>query len=185
MNNTLGLILAGGRGQRMGGADKGLIEWQGRPMAAWVLDAMRPQVGAVWISANRNRGRYAALGPDDVLADADGSPFGGPLAGVQAALRQAAGRWEWLWLAPCDLPLLPPDLCAALHGARGRAPAVLPRTPDGRLQPVHALLSTWLVPPAPGGSLTDWLLAQGAVVMDWPGPLSGFNTPESLGGQGE
>ena len=180
MSGTLGLILAGGCGQRMGGADKGLLEWQGRPMAAWVAEAMRPQVDALWISANRNRERYAILDADDIVADAEAAQFGGPLAGVQAALHRNARRWAWMWLAPCDLPLLPRGLCAALHGARGRAPAVLPRTPDGRLQPVHALVSTQLPPPAPGGSLCDWLLGHGAVVMDWPGPLAGFNTPESL-----
>lgn len=179
---TLGLLLAGGRGQRMGGADKGLLDWHGRPLAAWVLDAMRPQVDRVWISANRNRERYAALGAE-VLPDEQA--FAGPLSGVQTALHRAAGAWDWIWLAPCDLPTLPAQLCAALHAARGEAPAVLPRTPDGRLQPVHALFSTQLAAPAPGGSLCAWLLEQGAVVLDWPASLAGFNTPEALRGEGE
>lgn len=161
----------------MGGLDKGLVDWQGRPMAAWVLNAMRPQVDALLISANRNTAQYAALGAE-VLAD--DSPFEGPTAGVQAALGYAAGRWDWIWLAPCDLPTLPGTLAAALHAAAGEAPVVLPRTPDGRLQPVHALLRSDLPPPPPGGSLCGWLLAQGARVLDWPGPLQGFNTLESM-----
>lgn len=186
---TLGLLLAGGRGQRMGGVDKGLLDWHGRPLAAWVLDALRPQVDAVWISANRNTERYATWG-HPVLADTQLDPqgFGGPCAGVQTALQRLARqpeRWDWLWLAPCDMPRLPPDLAAALHAARGSAPAILPRTPDGRLQPVHALLSTKLPPPAPGASLLRWLLGHGAVEMDWPTPLSGFNTPEALQAEGE
>ena len=63
MNATItGVILAGGQGRRMGGADKGLQELCGRPMAAHVLERLAPQVGAVLISANRNLERYAELG---------------------------------------------------------------------------------------------------------------------------
>src|SRR5581483_1360528 len=79
-----GVVLAGGRGTRMGGADKGLVELHGRPLAAHALDRLRPQVDALLISANRNHDRYAALGAP-VIADAS-STFDGPLAGMLAAL---------------------------------------------------------------------------------------------------
>jgi molybdenum cofactor guanylyltransferase len=54
-----GLLLAGGRGQRLGGVDKGLVEFDGRPLALHVLARLAPQVAQVLISANRNQTRYA------------------------------------------------------------------------------------------------------------------------------
>jgi molybdopterin-guanine dinucleotide biosynthesis protein A len=108
-----GVILAGGQGRRMGGADKGLQELGGRPMAAHVLERLAPQVGAVLISANRNLERYAALGcpvlPDNLHG------YAGPLAGLQAALARVAT--PLLVSVPCDSPRLPADLVVRLHRA--------------------------------------------------------------------
>ena len=56
------VILAGGRGQRLGGRDKGLVELDGSPLVAHILASISPQVGAVIINANRNREHYAAFG---------------------------------------------------------------------------------------------------------------------------
>ncbi|HET9023288.1 MAG TPA: NTP transferase domain-containing protein, partial [Burkholderiaceae bacterium] len=64
-----GLVLAGGRGARMGGADKGWILHDGEPLVATVLRRLAPQVGAVLISANRNIDAYRALA--HVVTDAD------------------------------------------------------------------------------------------------------------------
>ena len=73
-----GVVLAGGLGRRMGGVDKGLQELQGRPMAAWVIERLAPQVDELLINANQNGERYAAFGhrvvPDRVAG------FAGPLA---------------------------------------------------------------------------------------------------------
>lgn len=184
---ALGLVLAGGRGQRVGGADKGLLPWQGRPLAAWVLDALRPQVTAVAISANRHLDAYAALGAP-VFRDADPEAFEGPMAGLRTALTAAeSAALDWAWIVPCDAPLLPGDLGAALWAARGDAAAVMARTPDGRLQPTHALVQRRLLPAltqtlsAPGERrLGAWLTAQGAALVDWPTPLSNFNTAQAL-----
>lgn len=107
------VILAGGLGRRMGGADKGLIEYQGRPLIEWALAALTPQVDQLVISANRNLDSYAAYGHrvlPDSLPD-----FPGPLAGVLAAL--AAVQADWLLVTPCDTPHLPPDLAAQLLAA--------------------------------------------------------------------
>lgn len=186
---VLGVVLAGGRGLRMGGADKGLLDWHGRPLAAWVLTALRPQVQAVAISCNRHAARYAALGAP-VVADADPSAFAGPLAGLVAAL-DLAGRQglDWVWTVPCDAPVLPADLGAALWAARGEAAAVLPRTPEGRLQPAHALVHRRVATALAGRlakhradrpSLAGCLLELGARVMDWPGALPNLNTPADL-----
>ena len=107
------VILAGGQGQRMGGADKGLIEYQGRPLIEWVLAALTPQVGEILISANRNLDTYAAYGHHvlpDTLPD-----FPGPLAGVLTALQAVDA--DWLLVVSCDTPHLPADLASHLLGA--------------------------------------------------------------------
>lgn len=107
------VILAGGQGSRMGGADKGLIAYRGRPLVAWVLETVLPQVNAVVISANRYLDRYAEWGCrvlPDTLPD-----FPGPLAGVLAALH--AVETDWLLVVSCDTPHLPADLAARLLAA--------------------------------------------------------------------
>jgi len=107
------VILAGGQGRRMGGADKGLVDYQGRPLIEWALAALAPQVGEILISANRNLDAYAAYGRrvlPDTLPD-----FPGPLAGVLAALD--AVNADWLLVVPCDTPHLPADLAQRLLDA--------------------------------------------------------------------
>ena len=107
------VILAGGLGRRMGGVDKGLVEYQDRPLIEWALAALVPQVDQLVISANRNLDTYAAYGHralPDTLPD-----FPGPLAGVLAALD--AVQADWLLVVPCDTPHLPPDLAERLLDA--------------------------------------------------------------------
>lgn len=107
------VILAGGQGSRMGGADKGLIAYRGRPLVEWVLAAIASQVEEVVISANRNLDRYAAYGHrvlPDTLPD-----YPGPLAGVLAALQAVDAAW--LLVVPCDTPHLPGDLATRLLAA--------------------------------------------------------------------
>ena len=97
----------------MGGVDKGLIEYRGRPLIEWTLDTLTPQADQLAISANRNLERYAAYGHrvlPDTLPD-----FPGPLAGVLAALQAMSA--DWLLVAPCDTPHLPSDLTARLLAA--------------------------------------------------------------------
>jgi molybdopterin-guanine dinucleotide biosynthesis protein A len=110
------VILAGGQGRRMGGADKGLIEYRGRPLIEWALAALAPQVDELVISANRNLDSYAAYGRRVLPDSLPGFP--GPLAGVLAALQAVTA--DWLLVAPCDTPHLPADLAARLLGAAQR-----------------------------------------------------------------
>lgn len=181
---ALALILAGGRGTRMGGADKGLVHWQGEPLVERLLRLLRPQVVQVALSANRNQAQYARLG---LPVWSDLLPFEGPLAGLQTGLHHLPDTLDWLWLVPVDAPELPPGLGAALMQQAGAAPAVLPRTPDGQLHPTHALvhrrlrpaLDALLAQPGPRGA-ARWLLAQGAVTLDWSTALPGFNHPADL-----
>lgn len=132
-----GVVLAGGRSQRMGGQDKGLVELAGRTMVAHVIAALRPQVGALIINANRNQGTYARLGYP-VVPDGLGDYFG-PLAGMASAMQKAETRY--ILTAPCDSPLVPTDLAERLYGAMSREDAEIAVAHDGeRMQPVFALL---------------------------------------------
>jgi molybdopterin-guanine dinucleotide biosynthesis protein A len=108
-----GVVLAGGRGRRMGGVDKGLVELDGRALVAHVLERLAPQVGAVIINANQNRERYATFG-HPVVADAI-PDFAGPLAGLHAAM--SAATTPYVATSPCDSPFLPHDLVARLASA--------------------------------------------------------------------
>jgi len=136
-----GVVLAGGRGRRMGGQDKGWVSYRGRPLVEWTIERLAPQVDELFISANRNLDRYAALGHPvlrDPLPD-----YPGPLAGILAALRRA--RHPLLLVVPCDTPAIPLDLAQRLHQALVAADAEIARVHDGRRwQPLHALLRTHL-----------------------------------------
>jgi molybdopterin-guanine dinucleotide biosynthesis protein A len=132
-----GVVLAGGAGTRMGGADKGWVAWRGRPLVEHVVERLRPQVGAVLISANRNLERYRALGCEVVEDDAaQFGAFPGPLAGILSGLEAARARWAAF--VPCDAPCLPADLVARLAREGGGAPAVA--RCGTRVQPVFCLL---------------------------------------------
>ena len=101
-----GLILAGGRAQRMGGIDKGLIPFRDQPLIASSIKRLQNQVGSILINANRNITKYAAYGYPVIL---DETPdFSGPLAGFSVGLQ--ACKTPYLLTTPCDSPLLPLDL---------------------------------------------------------------------------
>ncbi len=137
-DQVTGVILAGGRATRMGGVDKGLVPVNGRPMVAWVIDTLRPQVVEVLINANRNRDRYGEFG-SQVIDDGD-SEFRGPLAGMASGMR--AARTPWVAIVPCDSPLIASDLVERLYDAVTASGSRIAVAHDGeRLQPVCALLA--------------------------------------------
>ena len=140
------LILAGGRGTRMGGVDKGLQNFNGMPLALHTLLRLQGQqgelVGEVMINANRNLAVYEAFGAPvwpDSLPD-----YAGPLAGFMTGLERC--ETPYLLTVPCDTPLFPPDLAVRLADALGREDAEIAmaaaREEDGqiRTQPVFCLL---------------------------------------------
>lgn len=132
-----GVILAGGRGSRMGGVDKGLVEVAGRPMVEHVLAALGSQAGAVVINANRSADRYARYGCPVIADRMDG--FQGPLAGMASAL--AAADTEFVLAVPCDSPLVDPALGPRLHAALVERGADIAAAHDGeRMHPVFVLL---------------------------------------------
>ena len=146
-----GLILAGGRGSRMGGVDKGLQPFDGVPLALRALLRLQPQVGEVMINANRNLAAYESFGVPvwpDGLAD-----YAGPLAGFLTGLEHC--ETPWLLTVPCDTPNFPPDLARRLADAAAADAAEIamvsaPQSdPNGaveaRRQPVFCLLHASLL----------------------------------------
>ena len=132
-----GVILAGGRGSRMGGVDKGLVEVAGRPMVEHVLAALKAQAGAVAINANRSVDRYARYGHPVIRDRLD--EFQGPLAGMASAL--AACGTEFVLVVPCDSPLVAPTLGPRLHAGLRSEDADIAVAHDGeRMHPVFVLL---------------------------------------------
>lgn len=148
-----GLILAGGRGTRMGEVQKGLQPFHGKPLLSHAIARLGPQVDALAINANVQLETYAAFGLPvwpDLRHD-----FPGPTAGLEAGL--AASPNEWIVTVPCDSPFLPMDLVARLRDAVARTNADLAYavTDDGRErqpQPVFCLLRCSLLP-----ALSAWL----------------------------
>lgn len=141
-DEVTGIVLAGGRGSRMGGADKGLQNFNGVPLALHTLLRLQPQVGDTLINANRNLSAYESFGVPvwpDALPD-----FPGPLAGFLTGLEQS--DTPWIITVPCDTPLFPADLVARLGEAAERDDAEIAMASaaeaDGQLrtQPVFCLL---------------------------------------------
>lgn len=111
-----GIILAGGLARRMGGGDKALLEVAGRPLLAHVIERLRPQVAALALSANGDPARFAAFALP-VLADTVPG-FVGPLGGVLAGMRWAAGEGlSHIASAAGDTPFFPRDMVACLADA--------------------------------------------------------------------
>ncbi|HSI52957.1 MAG TPA: molybdenum cofactor guanylyltransferase MobA [Ramlibacter sp.] len=146
-SDITGVILAGGRGSRMGGVDKGLQNFNGMPLALHSLMRLSPQVGAAMINANRNLSAYESFGVPvwpDVISD-----YAGPLAGFLTALERC--ETQWLVTVPCDTPLFPQDLvmrlAKAAHEQDAEIAMAAAREEDGqvRTQPVFCLLRTDLM----------------------------------------
>lgn len=137
------LLLAGGRGQRMGGRDKGLIEWHGKPLIAWSYDISRPLTDDLLVSCNRNQQRYTAYA-DQLVAD-DEPNFPGPLAGIRAGL--VAARHRWLIVLPCDAPLIDKTLLTQLYIAVQKKPDDPVMVKRGKQwEPLFCIIPTKLAP---------------------------------------
>jgi molybdopterin-guanine dinucleotide biosynthesis protein A len=173
-DRVTGLILAGGRGSRMGGTDKGLQPLRGMPMAMHVLWRLAPQVTDVVINANRNLGAYEGFGRT-VVPDAS-ADFQGPLAGMLAGLPYC--ETEWMMVVPCDTPHLPADLVARLLEAAEHvdAPVAMPVTveADGRRQthPVFLLVRGDLY-----DSLSVFMQNGGRKIDAWTGSIGAIEVP--------
>lgn len=176
-----GLILAGGRGSRMGGIDKGLQPFNGQALALHALQRLQPQVGNCLLNANRSLDTYRSFGVPvhtDVLPD-----YAGPLAGFLTGLTHC--RTPWLLTVPCDSPCFPTNLAQRMSAvaAHAHATIVLATAPEAgrdgvlclRPQPVFALLHRSLLP-----SLQAFVAQGGRKIDGWtqqhPQALCPFDT---------
>ncbi len=172
LEHITGLILAGGRGSRMGGVDKGLQNFNGIPLALHTLMRLQMQSGGplahVMVNANRNLAAYEAFGASvwpDVLAD-----YAGPLAGFLTGLERC--ETPYLVTTPCDTPLFPLDLVERLahalhHDDAQVAMVAAPETDQQgrtavRAQPVFCLLRIDLLE-----SLADFTQSGGRKIDAW------------------
>jgi molybdopterin-guanine dinucleotide biosynthesis protein A len=177
-----GVILAGGRGSRMGGVDKGLQNHHGMALALYTLLRLGPQVGPMMINANRNLGAYEAFGvpvwPDPV------EDFAGPLAGFLAGLEHC--ETPLLLSVPCDTPNFPDDLAARLLAALDAEDAELAYavTFDAGQQQSHPVfclmksaLAQSLVAFLHGGGrkIDRWFMQHRAVAVPFADPAAFFN----------
>ena len=175
-----GLILAGGRGSRMGGADKGMQNFNGVPLALHTLMRLSPQVGEIMINANRNLAAYESFGVP-VWPDSTGlGEYAGPLAGFLTGLERC--ETPYLLTVPCDTPLFPPDLVARMADAMAREDAEIAvaaaREEDGQLrpQPVFCLMPTRLLESllhftqSGGRKIDAWTAQHKTVVVPFDAP---------------
>jgi len=185
-----GLILAGGRAQRMGGIDKGLIPFHGKPLIESTISRLKPQVSTILINANRSITKYSHYGYPVLM---DQTPdFSGPLAGFSIGLKHC--KTPYLLTSPCDSPLLPIDLAekmaVELEDNNLELVFASSKEADGKIwsQPVFCLmknslqdsLDTFL---SKGDLKIDrWFkeLRSGTVVFENAQAFANVNTPEEL-----
>lgn len=198
-DDTLGVILAGGAGTRVGDADKGLLALRERPLVEHVLQRLRPQCDRLLIIANRNIDAYAAQAP--TIRD-EGTGYAGPLAGLVAVfgflVANRHGLPRWLLTAPVDCPDPPSDL-----GTRLRAALAADATAccafarhAGKAQPLFAMYridddpASWRASADAAlhghGSAMRWHAALEALAVDFDDAggmlFSNLNTPAEFAG---
>lgn len=184
-----GLILAGGRAQRMGGIDKGLIPFHNKPLIESAIERLKPQVDSLLINANRNITKYAHYG-FPVLVD-ETPDFSGPLAGFSIGLKHC--QTPYLLTSPCDSPLLPTDLAQKMMAeleSKNLDLVFASSIENGKTwaQPVFCLMRSDL-----RDSLTTFLekgdlkidnwfkeLQSGTVIFDNALAFANVNTPQEL-----
>jgi molybdopterin-guanine dinucleotide biosynthesis protein A len=185
-----GLILAGGRAQRMGGIDKGLIPFQGKALIESAISRLKPQVNTILINANRSITKYSHYGYP-VLMD-ETPDFSGPLAGFSVGLKHC--KTPYLLTSPCDSPLLPVDLASKMAAQLEDKDLELvfasSKEDDGKIwsQPVFCLMKSDLHDSldaflCKGDLKIDrWFkeLRSGTVVFENTQAFANVNTPEEL-----
>ena len=165
MNHAVtGLILAGGKGSRMGGVDKGLQIFRGRRLVDHVYERLAPQVGGVIINANQNHEEYRTFGVRVVSDAIEG--YAGPLAGLHAGL--SVSKRPFLASVPCDSPFLPEDLVERLYKRLDDAGAELAVAKTGdQPHPVFSLMRRGVL-----DHLADFLKGGGRKIDAWYATLT-------------
>jgi molybdopterin-guanine dinucleotide biosynthesis protein A len=186
LSSVTGLILAGGKGSRMGGVDKGLQAFRGKRLVDHVYERFAPQVGGIIINANQNHEEYKTFGVR-VVSDAIGG-YAGPLAGLHAGL--SVSKRPFLASVPCDSPFLPADLIERLYHRIDETGAELAVAKTGdQPHPVFSLMRRGVL-----DHLADFLKGGGRKIDAWyatlnvvevgfddePEAFSNINTREEL-----
>jgi molybdopterin-guanine dinucleotide biosynthesis protein A len=173
INDITAIILAGGRGSRMGGADKGLQSFNGTPMALHALLRVGNQVGYSMINANRNLSAYESFGAD---VWPDGSDeFAGPLSGFVIGLERC--ETPYLLTVPCDTPYFPQDLASRLCiGLQTHDADIAMASQGGHTQPVFCLIKNELLESllafmkSGGRKIDTWTTTQKTVIVHFDEP---------------
>jgi molybdopterin-guanine dinucleotide biosynthesis protein A len=150
------IVLAGGRGKRIRGNDKGLQPYKNKRLVEHVIEKISPQVDEIIISANRNLAEYRNLGLPVVTDNND--RFDGPLAGIANALPSCSH--QWVLVVPCDMPDLPENLVTSMwqHTKHSRLITV---SANNRLQLILLMHSSLLA------SINEFLANNQHSVMRW------------------
>jgi len=185
-SSVTGLILAGGKGSRMGGVDKGLQAFRGKRLVDHVYERFAPQVGGVIINANQNHEEYKSFGVR-VVSDAIGG-YAGPLAGLHAGL--SISKRPFLATVPCDSPFLPADLIERLYQRIDETGAELAVAKTGEQpHPVFSLVRRGVLDhlaeflKGGGRKIDAWYATLNVVEVafdDEPDAFSNINTREEL-----
>ncbi|MDC9603742.1 molybdenum cofactor guanylyltransferase MobA [Xenorhabdus griffiniae] len=176
-----GAILAGGLSTRMGGNDKGLLQFNNAPLYQHIATRLQPQVHELLINANRNLEIYHQSGYPiipDIIAD-----FSGPLAGMLAVLKNAIH--EWVVFVPCDVPNFPENLVEKLWHYKQDAWAAYAHDCE-RAHPTLVLMHRNLIPRLESYlALGDrklmffmQMIKAKAVYFPNPNAFTNLNTPE-------
>jgi molybdopterin-guanine dinucleotide biosynthesis protein A len=164
LTSVTGLILAGGKGSRMGGVDKGLKSFRGKRLVDHVYERLAPQVGGIIINANQNHDDYRTFGVR-VVSDAIGG-YAGPLAGLHAGL--SVSKRPFLASVPCDSPFLPADLVERLYTRLDESGAELAVAKTGdQPHPVFCLVRRGVI-----DHLAEFLKGGGRKIDAWYATLN-------------
>ena len=190
-NNITAVILAGGKGRRLEGQDKGLVPYKGKTLIQHVIERLQPQVGNIVINANRNQETYADYGYP-IISD-EMSDFQGPLAGFASSMKMV--ETDYIVTLPCDGPSLPLDLVSRmltkLNTFNDVSNCIAVAHNGEWLQPVHALIPVALINSleeflANGDRKIDlWYAKHDLVLVDFsdqPDAFFNINKKEQLGG---
>ena len=154
-----GVILAGGKARRMGGTDKGLVQFRGKPLIEHVIQAFEPQVGNLLINANRNHEIYKNYG-FDIVSD-ESEDYCGPLAGILSALNKI--DTPYLATAPCDTPFISRNIVEKLSLSILSEKTEISVAHNGdRLQPVFCVMKKDLII-----SINNYLREGGRKIDQW------------------
>jgi molybdopterin-guanine dinucleotide biosynthesis protein A len=184
-----GVILAGGRSRRMGGAVKALLNLGDRPLLRHVMDRVNPQVDRLLLSVERHSEAFDAFGLPQVV---DPEPDGGPLGGLLSALRVMGPGHDWMLLVPCDAPFVPSDLAAKLLAcalASTRPGAVV--CYESEIQPTFSIWNRNVLPRLEQAVLEEgmaglkqFLSVKKLAELDWPrskpSPFFNINDRDAL-----